>query len=116
MCQAFFNHHNVTYGLWFPILQMRKLSLLDFFSSGFHNKIPLTGGAKQQKCIFSLFWRLMSKIRVRGQFLGRAVFLVYRQLPSRCVVAGQRERESPLVSLLRRALTPSSGPHPHDLI
>lgn len=70
----------------------------DFLSQpDFCNKeIAQTKWHKQNKFIFSQFWRLGSP-RPRCQLIqllaSRALFLTCRWLPSCCVLAGQRERK-----------------------
>ena len=71
---------------------------------GNRNKIPQIQWFKQQKFIFSQFWRLRS-LRARGwpvQFLVRTLLLVCRQPSSYCVLTWWRENvNSPRSSLIK---------------
>ena len=69
---------------------------------------------KQQQCISH-----SSEIRVSvWTGLVKVFFLAYRWLHSLCVLTRKRERERTraVTCLLARALIPSQGPYPHDLI
>lgn len=85
--------------------------------SGCHNKIPETKWLKQQQFISHSYGDLKFKIKVLADSFpqqGLSSWLADGYLLT--VSSHDRNRESKHSGVLIRALIPSQGPHPHDLI
>lgn len=67
-------------------LELEGILRIVLVTSGSHHKIPHTGWLKYQKCLFSRYWRLESKIRVPAQpGSGEGLLLACRWSASCCV-------------------------------
>ena len=83
---------------------------------GLPNKVPQSGWLKQQNFVSSLFWRL--EVWDPGANTVHFWWELSSWLADNCLltVSLPGERETPAVSLLRRALILLWGPHPPDLL